>query len=47
MPHPENDASSIGVTDAASTLLFFASGSYIGGSYTGNDLQRVLETPLE
>jgi hypothetical protein len=45
--HPENDASSIGVTDAASSLLCFTSGSSIGGSHVGNGLRRVLETPPE
>jgi hypothetical protein len=41
--HLENDASSIGVTDAASSLLFFASGSSIGGSHIGDGLRRALE----
>jgi hypothetical protein len=41
--HLENDASSIGVTDAVSSLLFFASGSSIGGSHIGDGLRRALE----
>jgi hypothetical protein len=45
--HPQNDASSARVSDAAASLLFFASGSSIGGSYTGDELERVLETPPE
>jgi hypothetical protein len=44
MPHSENNASFAGVIDATSSLLFFASGSSIGGSHTGNDMERVLET---
>jgi hypothetical protein len=39
MSHPQNDASSIGVSDAAASLRFFASGSSIGGSHTGDDLE--------
>jgi hypothetical protein len=45
--HPQNDASSAGVSDAAASLMFFASGSSIGGSQTGDELERVLETPPE
>jgi hypothetical protein len=37
--HPQNDASSAGVSDAAACLMFFASGSSIGGSHTGNELE--------
>jgi hypothetical protein len=44
---PQNDASFAGVSDAAASLLFFASGSSIGGSHTCNELERVLETPPE
>jgi hypothetical protein len=47
VPHPKNNASSMGVNDAASFLLFFASGFSIGASHTCDDMQRVLETPLE
>jgi hypothetical protein len=47
VPHLENNASSEGVIDAASFLLFFASGSSIGGNHTSDELERVLETPLE
>jgi hypothetical protein len=43
--HPQNDASSTRVNDAATSLMFFASGSSIGGSHTGDELERVLETP--
>jgi hypothetical protein len=45
--HPQNNASSTGVSDAAASLMFFASGSSIGGSQTGDELERVLETPPE
>jgi hypothetical protein len=45
--HPQNDASSARVNDAAASLMFFASGSSIGGSHTGDELERVLETPRE
>ena len=45
--HPQNDASSVGVNDAAASLIFFASGSSIGGNHTGDELERVLETPPE
>jgi hypothetical protein len=45
VPHLENNASSEGVTDAASSLLFFASGSSIGGSHISDDLERVFEIP--
>jgi hypothetical protein len=45
--HPQNDASSTGVSDAAASLMFFASGSSIGGSHSGDELERVLETPPE
>ena len=45
--HPENDASSIGIIDVASSLLCFASRSSIGGSHIGNGLRRVLESPPE
>jgi hypothetical protein len=47
LSHPENDASSVGVSDAAASFLFFASGSSIGDSHTGDELERVLETPPE
>jgi hypothetical protein len=47
VPHPENNASSEGVIDATSFLLFFVSGSAIGGSHTSDELERVLETPPE
>ena len=68
MSHPQNDAPSAGVSDAAASLMFFASessiggsyidnaaasliffasGSSIGGSHTGDELERVLETPPE
>jgi hypothetical protein len=47
VPHPENNASSKGVIDAASFLLFFASGSAIGGNHISDELERVLETPPE
>jgi hypothetical protein len=45
--HPQNDASFAGVSDATASLMFFASGSSIGGSHTGDELERVLETPPE
>jgi hypothetical protein len=45
--HPQNDASSTGVSDAAASLMFFASGYSIGGSHLGDELERVLETPPE
>jgi hypothetical protein len=47
MLHPQNDASSKGVSDATASLMFFASGSSIGGSHTGDELERVLETTPE
>jgi hypothetical protein len=47
VPHPESDASSARVTDATSFLLFYACGSSIGGSHTGDDMERVLETPTK
>jgi hypothetical protein len=47
MSHPQNYASSTGVSDAAASLMFFVSGSSIGGSHTGDELERVLETPPE
>jgi hypothetical protein len=47
MSHPENTASSAKVNDAVASLLFFASGSSIGGNHTGDELKRVLETPPE
>jgi hypothetical protein len=43
--HPQNDASSARVNDAAASLMFFASGSSIGGSHIGDELERVLKTP--
>jgi hypothetical protein len=45
--HPENIALSVGVIDAVASLLFFASGSPISGNHTGDELERVLETPSE
>jgi hypothetical protein len=39
VPHPENDASSKAVIDGAASLMFFASGSSIGGSHTGDELE--------
>jgi hypothetical protein len=47
MSHPQNDASSAGVSDAAASLMFFASRSSIGGNHIGDELERVLETPPE
>jgi hypothetical protein len=47
VPHPENDASSEAVIDAVASLMFFASGSPIGISHIGDELERVLETPPE
>jgi hypothetical protein len=44
VPHPENDASSEAVIDGATSLMFFASGSSIGRSHTGDELERVLES---
>jgi hypothetical protein len=37
--HPQNNASSVGVSDAAASLMFFVSGSSIGGSHTGDELE--------
>jgi hypothetical protein len=37
--HPQNNASSARVSDAAASLMFFASVSSIGGSHTGDELE--------